>query len=188
MGSPDTELTILGEIASPHGVRGWVRVRSYTRPPEEILGYACWTLTPRERPGNPEGAGRGAGTCQSRRVVDSRLQSRSLIVKLEGISCRDEAQTLAGMRVCVPTDDLPALPRGEYYWSQLIGLEVVNLAGEALGTVDHLVETGANDVLVLRSRDGGGAEVERLVPWIPQVIRTVDIEAGSLQVDWDSDY
>ena len=177
----------MGEISSPYGVRGWVRVRSYTRPPEEILGYACWTLTPRNRPGDPGGAGLQAAARQSRRVTDSLLQKRHLVVKLEGISSRDEAASLCGMQVCIPAGDLPDLPTGEYYWSQLVGLEVVNLAGESLGTVDHLVETGANDVLVVKY-PGVDADAERLIPWIPQVIRAVDIGAGSLLVDWEGDY
>ncbi|MYH89526.1 MAG: 16S rRNA processing protein RimM [Gammaproteobacteria bacterium] len=187
MGSPDTELTVIGEISSPYGVRGWVRVRSYTRPPEEILGYACWTLTPRNRSGGPGDAGRPAEARQSIRVMDSLLQKKHLVVKLEGISSRDEAASLSGMQVCIPAGDLPDLPAGEYYWSQLIGLEVANLAGESLGTVDHLVETGANDVLVVKY-PGVDADAERLIPWIPQVIRAVDIGAGSLLVDWEGDY
>ncbi len=119
--------------------------------------------------------------------MDSLLQQRNLVVKLEGISSRDEAATLAGMQICIPVGDLPDLPAGEYYWSELIGLEVVNLAGEPLGAVDHLVETGANDVLVVKSRGGGDADIERLIPWIPQVIRDVDIGAGCLLVDWEPD-
>lgn len=167
----------MGEITAHYGVRGWVRLRSYTRPPEEILEFPRWTLVHRD----------GTGGGRPGRVVDHRLQKRGLVVKLEGFESRDEAEPLIGLQVCVPTEDFPVLPQGEYYWSQLVGLRVVNLAGEFLGTVDHLLETGANDVLVVKSRDGDAA-TERLIPWIPRVVRDVDTEAGRLQVDWDPDF
>lgn len=166
---------IVGKITAQYGVKGWVKVYSYTRPAEQILGYRRWVLAKR-----PD-----ADDWQSVRVVSSRRQSQKLLAKLAGVDDRNASAGLAGKWIAIAPSQLACLPEGEYYWSDLIGLEVVNQDGVALGRVDHLVETGANDVLVIR-RDGEAKE--RLVPWSPDAIIDVDTEGRRIRVGWDADF
>lgn len=177
-------LTRVGEITGHHGVRGWVRVRSYMRPPEEVLDFAVWWVL-------------GAGHRQPqedqrplRKVfpLESRKQRTGFLVRLEGVTNRDEAEPLIGCGIAVALADLPDLAPGEYYWEDLIGLSVINMAGETLGRVDHLLETGANDVLAVHQDSGDGDIVERLLPWTAQVVRSVEPDEGILRVDWDVEF
>lgn len=167
-GEPAPVLT-LGRVAGLYGVRGWVKVYSYSRPPEAILNYTPWLLC-------------RSGRWEPVHVAERRLAGRQVLARLEGVEDRDQARELLGRDIGIRLDQLPPLPEGEYYWVQLIGLRVRNLAGAELGRVDHLLETGANDVLVVLG------ERERLIPYIPQVVREVDLERGVLQVDWDPDF
>ena len=104
------------------------------------------------------------------------------MVRLKGIEDRDAAAERIGRKIYIPATDLPPLESGEFYWADLQGLEVLNLGGERLGTVDHLLETGANDVLVIT---GGAGEV--LAPFVPDVVREVDLEKGFIRLDWEDD-
>lgn len=166
---------IVGKITAQYGVKGWIKVYSYTRPAEQILGYRRWVLA--ERP--------DASDWQAVRVVSGRRQSQKLLAKLAGVDDRNTSAGLAGKWVAIAPSQLSCLPEGEYYWSDLIGLAVVNRDGVELGRVDHLVETGANDVLVVR-RDGEAKE--RLVPWSPDAIIDVDTEGRRIRVGWDADF
>jgi len=160
----------LGRIGAPHGVRGWVRVQSATRPPEAILEFEVWLIDA------------GAGPVRHR-VIDSRIQSKSILVQLEGCEDRDTVAALRHAEIAVARDDLPPAGPDEWYWADLVGLTVETVDGTGLGHVDHLMETGANDVLVVTG------ERERLIPWIQgEVVRAVEIEAGRLIVDWDPDF
>ena len=150
-------------------MRGWVRVTSYTRPPEQIFSYREWLVDA------PSGAVKMA-------CPEGRRQGKSLVARLEGVTDREQARALLGSEVSVARSQLAAPAEGEYYWIDLVGLEVVNLQGMRLGKVARLMETGANDVLVV---DG---DRERLLPWIPDVVRRVDLEGGVIEVDWDADY
>lgn len=106
-----------------------------------------------------------------------------MIARLAGCDNRDQAQVLMGREIGIRRDQLPATVPGEYYWRDLEGLKVTTLTGEPLGIVDHLLETGANDVLVVK------AERERLIPFVQgQVIVKVDLDAREIQVDWDKDF
>lgn len=167
---PPTRPIVLGRVGAPHGVRGWVRVQSYARPPESILDFARWLLDT------------GAGW-QSWQLADSRITDKALIARPAGCDDRDTALSLRHATIAVERAELPTLPAGEWYWADLQGLAVENADGTPLGRVDHLIETGANDVLVVQG------ERERLIPWIAeQVIRQVDLEQGRLVVDWDPDF
>jgi len=105
------------------------------------------------------------------------------VVRLAGCADRDQAQLLIGCEIGIRRDQLPTLQPGEYFWNDLIGLQVLNLEGEDFGQVDHLLETGANDVLVVKG------ERERLIPFVmKQVIVEIDLEQGRIRVDWDKDY
>lgn len=158
---------ILGRIGAPHGVRGWVRIQSSARPPESILEFDRWWI----------GAGDEASEL---RISESQVGSRGIVVRLEHCNDRDGALVLRNAEISVPAESLPEPRDGEWYWHELIGLQVVALDGTDLGRVDHLLETGANDVLVVQG------DRERLIPWIPdEVIREIDPEQGRMVVDWD---
>ena len=165
---PSTGLDVVpvGRVAGPYGVRGWLRVRSDTDPPEGLLDHGTWLIG-------------GRGGWAEHHLAEGRRHGAGLVVRLEGVTDRDAAGAFAGRDVGVARDALPALEDGEYYWADLIGLEVRNAEGVALGTVVRMMETGANDVLVV---DG---ERERLVPYLPdRVVRRVDLAAGRIEVDW----
>ena len=159
----------LGRVSGVFGVQGWIKVHSYTRPREGILAYSPWCLG-------------SAEDCQRYTVLAGHSQGRGLVAQLEGITDRDAASTLVGQGLMVAAKQLPPLPPGQYYWSQLEGLQVQTLSGEPLGRVDYLIETGANDVLVVQG------ERERLLPYIPEVVQRVDLDHGIMWVDWDPEF
>ena len=155
---------IVGKITGIHGVAGWLKVFSYTRPKENIFNYSPWLL-------QPDG--------KAISLLDGKVHGKGLIAKLEGIDDRDQARTLQGMEVAVFRDQLPEPEPGEYYWHDLLGLNVVNLNGARLGKVVELQETGANDVLVIEG------ERRYLVPLVmDEVIREIDLDNRQILVDW----
>ncbi len=162
-------LVIMGRVTGLHGVRGWVKVHSYTRDHLDILEYDHWRL-------------RLTGAWREIEVQEGRPQGRGIVVHLKGVDDRDQAATLVGADIAIPRAQLPRLKKGEYYWSQLEGLRVTNLQGVELGRVSHLFETGSNDVLVVVG------EREYLIPYLPDVVRNIDLDAGTVQVDWDTDF
>ncbi len=152
-----------------YGVRGWVRVFSYTEPRENILQYSPWYLK--------KAAGR-----QTIEVVSGKVHGKGLIAKLESVDDRDIAARLVGLDIVISREQLP--PRGddEYYWAELVGLDVVTVDGRGLGKVDHLFATGANDVLVVKG------ERERLLPYTKECVKNVSLDDGVIRVDWDPDF
>ncbi|MGI9310573.1 MAG: ribosome maturation factor RimM [bacterium] len=174
----DQSPVIVGRIAGSHGVRGWVKVESFTRPAQEILQYRRWLLAQQ----------RDADDWRAVQVALTRGQPKSLLAKLDGIDARDDSDALRGQWIAVRRAQLARLAPGEYYWSDLIGLAVINQDGVELGVVDHLLETGANDVLVVRGRDAAdeAGAPEHLLPWSPQAIVAVDLGSGCLRVRWDA--
>jgi 16S rRNA processing protein RimM len=169
VGERGEALVTLGRVVGVYGIGGWLKVYSYTRPPEAIFDYPVWLVGP---PG------------QRREIAlrQGRTRGRGLVAELEGYTDRDQARELIGADIAVHASNLPPLAPGEYYWHQLIGLRVVNLQGAELGTVDHLMETGANDVLVVRG------ERERLIPYTPDAVKQIDLDGGVLRVDWDAEF
>jgi 16S rRNA processing protein RimM len=165
------DFVILGRVSGVHGLRGWVKVYAETRTREDILRYQPWYLR------EPSG-------WQARRPVEGRVQSSGVVVvRLEGVESIDQARTLIDAEIAVKRAQLPKPKRGEYYWSDLEGMRVVNVEGAELGTVSHLFETGANDVLVVR--DG---ERERLIPFTKGAVKKVDLVAREIRVDWDPEF
>lgn len=170
MSADPAPLIRLGEVCGVHGIKGWVKVRSFTEPRTNLISYRDWLLD-------------ADGRQRTVRVEDATVAGGNVIAKLAGIDDRDAAQTLIGAAVFVRRADLPPCEPGEYYWADLEGLEVRSLSGAVLGTVAGLTATGANDVIVL-SGPGG-----RLIPYIAgQIVRSVDLEAGVMIVDWDASY
>lgn len=161
------DLVTLGRIAGVYGVRGWVKVHSFTEPRDNIIGFDAWVLMHR-------------GKQQQVELEEGRRQASSVVAKLRGVEDRDEARQWVGAEIAVRRDALPPCAPGEYYWTDLEGLAVVNVQGEHLGRVDHLIATGVHDVIVL---DGAAG---RLIPFVNgQVVREVDLAAGRIVVDWD---
>jgi len=159
---------VVGRVAGAWGIKGWVRVESFTEEPADILDYRPWLVE-------------ADGHWRAMRVAEYRAGRIPLVVRLEDVNDRDAARALTGTRIAVDPGTLPRLPEGTYYWKDLRGLRVVTVDGAELGRVRTLMETGANDVLIV---DG---ERERLIPWIPDVIREVDLDGGLLRVNWHPD-
>ena len=160
---------VLGTITGPCGTRGWVRVRSSTDPPENIFGYAPWQIG-RDGRWSPVG------------VAEWRAQGRGVVARLHGCHDRDEALGYRGCEIAVERSRLPDLEDGEFYWTDLVGLRVVTADGIDLGEVERMLETGANDVMVIRG------EFERLIPFLPgTVVQSVDVERRAIVVDWHPD-
>ena len=174
----------MGRIGAPWGLKGWVKLISFTDPLDNLLDYQHFIVT-----GCGYSAGHSAGQGRSSnqpenpsgkplKIVEARPQGKGIVARLEGCDDRDQCSSFTGGDLWIPKALLPEL-EGEYYWYQLENLKVVNLQGTQLGIVHHLLATGANDVLVVRA---GG--VERLLPYVPQVVRKVDLGAGLIEVDW----
>ena len=169
------DLIVLGKITSVHGVRGEVKIYSFTDPIDNLLGYPAWTL-------------KRDGEVKQVELVSGRLQGKILVAKLKGLDDREVARTFAGFDICVPRALLPDLDDGEYYWHQLEGLKVIDLQGQLLGRLDHLLETGSNDVMVVKPCPGSLDDRERLLPYTEQCVLSIDLAAGEMRVDWDADF
>lgn len=161
---------ILGRLSGVYGLRGWVKVYAETRERTDILEFKRWYL---KRPGG----------WQAVRLLEGRAQAKGIIARLEGVEDCDAAHALIGTEIAVRKQDLPPVAPGTYYWDDLVGLKVINLEGIEFGTVSHLFETGgANDVVVVQG------ERERLIPYTKDAVKSVDIKARVMRVDWDADF
>ena len=165
-----------GKITGCYGIKGWVRIHAYTDPVDNFLGFGGWMLKQR-------GAMRPI-------VFDTgKRHGKGLVAHIAGVDDRDAAEAFKGLEVLVKADVLPALEQGEYYWHQLQGLQVWchtdNEPPVFLGVVDHMIDTGANDVMVLKACEGSIDERERLIPYLEgDVVTEVDLERGVIAVDW----
>jgi 16S rRNA processing protein RimM len=165
---------LLGKVGAVYGIKGWLKIHSFTEEPEAIFDYTPWSL-------------KLGGKEQSIEITDWRKHNNGLIAKFANIEDRDEAQAFVGSEIFVDESLLPDLPEGEFYWRDLIGMSVVTDKGYDLGQVSDVMETGANDVLVVKAnRNDGFGKKERLVPYIlDQVIISVSMENKQICVDWD---
>jgi 16S rRNA processing protein RimM len=160
----------VGKISGVFGVKGWLKIFSYTEPRDNILSYKNWLL-------------KKSGQDKSIKVISGQIQGKGVIAQVDGITDRDQALTLIGWDIYISHDQLPSLGHGEYYWADLIGIEVENLEGIHLGKVESLFETGANDVLLIKG------EQERAIPFLQgQFVKSIDLAAGKMIVDWDADF
>ena len=159
---------LLGHIAGVHGVSGWVKVHSLTEPREAIFEYQPWAL----------------GEERDRvRVLQGRKHGNRLIALLENADSREQAEALIGQPIAVGRDELPEPAAGQYYWADLEGLKVRLGDGRELGTVERMLATGANDVMVVQG------DRERLIPFVPgQYVKDVDLDGGVIVVDWDPEF
>jgi len=163
------QLVTMGRIVAPYGIKGWIKIQPFTQQQQGLLDYPQWQVGQ-------------DGEWRLRTVELAKVHGATVVAKLEGIADREQAAALQGMRIAVSRGDFPEPAANEFYWADLVGLNVVNADGVALGSVTRVFETGANDVLVVEG------ERERLLPFIAPVIRQVDISGGMIIVDWDADY
>jgi len=162
----------VGRIVGVFGVQGEVKLESWTEPRERIFEYRPWQLET------------APGTIREVDGVNGRKQGKGLVARLPDVDDRDAAAALVGSDIAVAREQLPEPARGEFYWADLEGLQVVTMDGADLGRVSHLVATGANDVLVVR--DGSR---ERMLPFVMErYIKDVDMKAGRIVIDWDPDF
>lgn len=169
-----SEKVVLGRLGAPNGLRGWIRVHAFTDPPGAIFDYPSWTLSGRTLA--------GSGTRRAIQVEQSRQHGKGYVARLAGVTDRDAAGALTGLEISVARSEMPELSSG-YYWADLLGMEVFTSDAQSLGKVQRLMETGANDVLVVNG------DRERLIPWIVNdVIISVDARARRIEVDWDADF
>jgi 16S rRNA processing protein RimM len=162
---------LVGRIAGAYGVKGWVRVNSFTEPPENIFSYTPWQLHVIEN----------EQRSNSVKIVEGKPHGKGVVVRLEGIDDRDQAEGLRGMEIRVDRERMPEPESGHYYWSDLEGLRVEDAAGANLGRVDHMMDTGSADVMVVCG------EGRHLIPFtVGETVLEVDLEAGCIRVNWDA--
>ena len=160
----------IGRISGVFGVKGWVKVFSFTDNRGGILNYSPWLL-------------KKDNETRLLDVIDGKLQGRAVVAQLDGVNDRDQAASLIGWDIFITPEQLPKAAKGEYYWSDLIGLNVETNVGVQLGVVESLMETGANDVVIVKG------ERERVIPFLQgQTIINIDLDAGRMVVDWDPDF
>jgi 16S rRNA processing protein RimM len=165
-----TRWVTLGRVSGVFGVKGWLKIQSYTHPRSNIAGFGQWLL-------------RAPHAERAFAVETAREHETGIVAKLRGLDDRDRARDWVGAAIVVERDRLPPVPAGEFYWTDLEGLEVRTTAGLTLGKVDHLLATGAHDVLVVRG------DQERLIPFVTgAVVERVDLAAGLIVVNWAPDY
>ncbi len=170
MSGAPRKLVTLGRVSGLLGVKGWLKIFSYTDPRDSIVDFETWVL----RIGNDE---------QTVELEDSRKHARTVAVKLKAIDDRDQAQTLVGADIAVERDALAPCQPGEFYWADLQGSAVVTVQGEPLGRLDYLFETGGHDVMVVIG------DRQRLIPFVQgKVVREVRLEQRLIVVDWDPSY
>jgi len=160
---------VLGRVGAPHGVRGWVKVFSYTDPPEAIASYGELSLV------------RSGGEPRRARVLESKRAGQAIAVRLEGVETREAAQALTNAEIRVERGALPPTAPGEVYWHDLVGLEAVNREGAPLGRVTGFMEMPAHPLIVLEG------ERQRLVPLVPERLLAVDLAAGRVTLEWHPD-
>ena len=170
-------IEVVGKLGSTYGIRGWLRVYSSTEYAESIFDYQPWFLKIK-------------GQWQPTELESWKHHNHELIAKLKNVNDRETAKSLANIEIGVDLSVFPQLEEGDYYWHDLIGCNVVNLEGYAMGTVTEMMETGSNDVLVVRanSKDAFGKQ-ERLIPFLyEQVVKRVDLTTKVIEVDWDAGF
>lgn len=164
------DTVIVGRIGKAYGIKGWVRLYSFTQPVENILSYQPWLIKQKN-------------SWQQLEIEASKAHQGSLLIKLVGVETPESAQAYVNADVIVKREQLPALAEDEFYWHDLVGFTVVNQAGIELGKLDHWLATGANDVIVVKG------EKEHLIPFLmQQFVLEVDAAAKRITVDWDPEF
>lgn len=172
--SKQNERIVMGKLGSTYGIRGWLKVFSYTDNAESIFDYSPWYLNQK-------------GEWVEYKVESWKRHGQGYVCKLAGLDVREDAQLMTNFEIAIDPASLPELSEDEFYWRELFGMQVFTTKGYNLGEVTDLLETGSNDVLVIKAnlKDAFGQK-ERLIPYLEeQVIKKVDREARRIEVDWD---
>ena len=175
--SSKQEPVVLGKLGSSHGIKGWLKITTYTDSVEGIFDYSPWLI-------------KEQGEWREVKVLQWRFQGKAVVASLEGVETRDQAQMLTNCEIAVTQQQMETLPEDEFYWRDLIGCEVVNTKGYNMGKVQEIVETGSNDVLLVKAnaKDGFG-KAERMIPFVTeQFIIEVNLTEKQIIVDWDPDF
>jgi 16S rRNA processing protein RimM len=173
---PD-DLTQVGYVSGPFGITGSIRVTPFSVDADALLNVKTWWL---DKP--------GLGPVK---VRTAKMHGGDVVAQLAGLVGRNASEALKGAAVSIPRSQFPALPAEEYYWSDLIGLDVVNLDGDALGAVTDMMHNGAQSILRITPLPVAGSEEkqsERLIPYVDQFVKTVDLAGKKITVDWGLDY
>ncbi len=160
----------MAKVGAPFGVRGWVHVYADTEYPDSLFDFDNWWV-------GQEGRWRDT------EVEEAQLHGKGMIVKFADVDDREQAALMRNRLVAVSRSELPEPDEDEFYWNDLIGMSVVNTAGDAFGVIEQLLETGANDILVVK-----GADKSRLIPFVKAVVLNVDLPTRVITVDWGLDY
>jgi 16S rRNA processing protein RimM len=160
----------MGRLGSPHGIHGFLKVISFATPIENLLQYKGWLI-------------RHAGEWSQYEIEKGTLHGKFLLVKFKHIHDPETARLYTNDPIAIERKDLPTIQQDEFYWGDLIGLTVINLQGHTLGTIQSLLETGSNDVWVVKGQDR-----DRLIPHISSVVQSIDLEHKQAVVDWDADF
>ncbi len=161
---------VMGRVLWAYGVRGWVKVQAFTEQPEALKEFPRWWLAK-------------SGEWREVQVEECSAHGAYLVARFAGCHSPEEAARYRGSEIAVPRETLPDPGTDRYYETDLIGLRVLNQAGEELGRIDSILENGAHAVMRVRWEGG-----ERLVPWVESVVRSVELEAGEVRVDWGIDW
>lgn len=168
------DIVVVGRIQGPYGIKGWVHIAAFTDPKDNILSYRPWLLGSAER--NPVVRNKW----RTLETTEVRPHKQGFVAGLVGVNDRNDAESLKGCLIGVPASELPPAGLDEFYWRDLIGLTVVDVDGTTIGRVSDLMETGANDVLVVDS----GQEGDVLIPFHRQYVVNVDLAGDRIEVDW----
>lgn len=177
---PDDAIEV-ARVGDAWGVKGWIKLLPFSADPQALFSSKRWYVQPSDR-----GPRAFDGTALLR-VREARDHSGAVVAQLDGVDDRDAAQSLRGARIFVRRSSFPSTSMDEYYWVDLIGLEVVNRQGESLGQVKELLQTAAQTVLVLQHASGD-AQLERMIPFVAAFVDAVDLDAKRITVDWQLDY
>jgi 16S rRNA processing protein RimM len=170
--SHSSDTLVVGTIGAPYGVKGWVKITTFTHEQDGVFTYSPWLL----------------GQENKEYVVDQwRTHNKGLVAKLVGVETRDDAESIKNLDISIKAQQLPQLAGDDFYWRELVGMQVVTEKGYSLGVVKELFETGANDVMLIKANlNDAFGQKERMVPYLlDQVVKQVDREAKTITVDWD---
>jgi len=167
----DSKKITLGRIGDAFGVKGWLHVHSFTEPADNIFHYAHWQIRAYQK---------NNATWRPIEIESHKPHGSAFIVKFKGYEDRDQALLLKNHTIATDRTALPELKDNEYYWSDLVGLEVINTNGESFGVVDYLFETGANDIIATKGKK------THYIPYIKQVIKSIDLEKKIILVEWEA--